>query len=128
MKFMWMILSIDNEHLYRQLNRILEDQKSLAEKINDSKQGYYEMGGYGEYNHFGKVELEPFQYKDGKEAGISILSSSGYMRKKERMIELANEILKFTDDLDESFINDYNEKLARKEQIENEEKKQDEKN
>jgi hypothetical protein len=32
MKFMWMVLSIDNEHLYRQLNRILEDQKSLAEK------------------------------------------------------------------------------------------------
>ena len=39
------------------------------------------------------------------------------------MIELANEILKFIDDLDESFINDYNEKLARKEQIENEREK-----
>ena len=105
---------IDKSALYQELNKVIRAEMTLIDKLVESREYYGIMGsGYG--HHMGEVELIPYEF-EGEIQAIAVKAQSRYwstaeMWSRQRMIELANYILKFTECVDDEWINQYNIKL-----------------
>lgn len=103
---------IDRQALYQELNSIIRSEMSLPDLIMESMENH-QRGGYDQRMiHMGQVELIPFNINNEVQ-GIAIKDQSDNwslpeMWSKKRMIELANYILKFTEYVDDQWINQYN--------------------
>ncbi|MEV6689782.1 MULTISPECIES: hypothetical protein [Bacillati] len=105
---------LDRQALFHEMNSIIISQMTLPdliiESIENSHRAGYAQGGV----HMGQVELIPFNINDELQ-GIAINQSSYLpvpkMWSKKRMIELANCILAFAENVNEEWINDYNAKV-----------------
>ena len=107
---------IDRQALYKDLNSIIRSEMTLPDLIMESmenrRRAGYEQGGV----HMGQVELIPVDIND-EVKGIAIKEQSDYWSvpriwPKNRMIELANYILTFTEYFDDQWINEYNAKVC----------------
>ncbi|WP_454871204.1 hypothetical protein [Priestia megaterium] len=131
---------IDKSALYQELNKVIRAEMTLIDRLTESRE-YHNMMGSGYGHHMGEVELIPYQF-DGEIQAIAVTAQSDYWSTAEiwsrkRMVELANYILKFTECVDDEWINQYNDGLyeqrekqkeidrMRQEQREEERKKRD---
>lgn len=104
--------NIDSYELYQRLNHILEREKSIAQRIVESKQEA--RGSYT--NHMGYVELIPFQ---GGGIGVTSNPSWGNRRlwSKSSMLKLADEIRQYAERITEEQVQAYNQNLEEEEKF-----------
>jgi hypothetical protein len=106
--------TIDVIKLYRSLHSVLEAEKSISERIADSKYENAMMGGYND-RHMGQVELVAY------EDGVAVTANDSWhpgMWSKQNMLKLADEIRDFANSIDEDFVTAYNNELVRKQKQE----------
>ena len=111
--------SIDRGHLYGALDAILESEKSIADRLAESKSYAGMMGsGYAE-DHMGKVELVA-----AEGGGVAVISRPNWGRRslwdKEDMLNLADEIKEFAEAVSQKYIDEYNENIRKQDQFEEE--------
>lgn len=100
---------IDVNHLYSTLKKLLESEKTVAERL------YFENPQSGVTS---KVQLKA----SSKRKGIAVVNNLHwtlpYMWSKNDMLKLANEIKEFADSIDDNFVEEYNHHLEQKETFE----------
>ncbi|MEC1178633.1 hypothetical protein P9B03_09075 [Metasolibacillus meyeri] len=106
---------VDRTALYQELNSIIRSEMTLPDLIMESMENLRRVGYEQGCGHLGQVELIPFDINNENQ-GIAVKGQSDYwseakMWSKERMIELANYILKFTESIDNQWINHYNARI-----------------
>jgi len=108
---------IDESALFLELEKVIRAEMTLVDMLVESK-AYHDMMGSDNVHHFGEVELLPCEF-EGEIQAVAVTSQSDYwstaeMWSRQRMIELANYILKFTECVDDEWIEQYNTDLYSK--------------
>ncbi len=109
--------SINLHSLYQNLNQILEREKSISDRIAESKA----LVGIVEEHHMGMVELLPHENGIGVQSFEGVYwGSTPKLWNKEDMLKLADEIKAFAESINQESIDHYNNELARKQRVERE--------
>ncbi|MGP9043232.1 hypothetical protein [Cytobacillus kochii] len=101
---------LDLSFLYHKLDEVVRSEMTIVDRLVESKEYHSMMGSHG--RHMGEVELLPYK-NDGEVQSVAVsvqsdVGSKGEIWSRKSMIEWANYILKFTEHVDDEWINQYN--------------------